>query len=132
MSSQNFFILFPLNAGYQDDLDERDELGEDEPVLDPLDVGGLGQLLHHADQQGGQGQHHAQVHRDRRVEEVWQLEEGGGVADQDEKEGGKEGHEGLLSESPLEDDLQHHLALLTQDEGRGLGFVSDEVLGQLL
>ena len=107
-------------------------MGKDEPALQPLHVGRLRQLLHHADQQCRHGQHHCKVHGDRRVEEVWQLEEGGGVADQDEKEGGKEGHEGLLSESPLEDDLQHHLALLTLDEGRGLGFVSDEVLGQLL
>ena len=68
-------LLESFYAGDQDDLGEGDELGEDEPVLDPLDVGGLGQLLHHADQQGGQGQHHAQVHRDRRVEEVWQPEE---------------------------------------------------------
>ena len=50
------------------------------------DVGGLGQLLYHADQQGGQGQHHAQVHRDRRVEEVGESEVGGGAADGDQQD----------------------------------------------
>ena len=53
-----------------DYLNKRNKLCKDEPVLDPLDVGGLGQPGHNADEQGGRGQHHRQVHSDCRVEEV--------------------------------------------------------------
>ena len=53
-----------------DHLNKGNKLCKDEPVLDPLDVGGLSQPGHDADEQGGRGQHHRQVHGDRRVEEV--------------------------------------------------------------
>ena len=74
----------------------------------------LGQLVNHTDQEGCHCQHHRQVHlirigkddtnhgyllkgahSDGRVEEVWEAEEGGGVADGDHQEGGQEGHQGL-------------------------------------
>ena len=113
-------------------LDERNQLGKDEPTLHQLHIRRECQLVHHADQQGCHRQHHRQVHRDRRVEEVWQPEEGGGVADCDEEEGGEEGHEGLLGEPPLEDDLHQHLSLLTLDNSWRLWLVGDEVLRELL
>lgn len=56
------------------DLDEWHELSKDEPGLHPLDVGGLGKLGRHADQQVRRCQHHRQVHRDCRVEKVRQPE----------------------------------------------------------
>ena len=101
-----------------DYLNKRNKLCKDEPVLDPLDVGGLCQPGHHADQQGGGGQHHRQVHRDRRVEEVGQAEEGGGVADGDQQHRGKEGHHRLVCQTPLEDQLQADLVPGALDKGR--------------
>ena len=35
------------------------------------------------------------AHSDGCVEEVWEAEEGGGIADGDHQEGGEEGHHGL-------------------------------------
>lgn len=80
------------------DLGKGNQLCKDQPAFQPLHVGCLGQLLHYADKQRRHRQHHGQVHGDGRVEEVRQLEEGGGIADCDEQEGGEEGHEGLLDE----------------------------------
>ena len=74
-----------------DYLNKRNKLCKDEPVLNPLDVGGGGQLVEDADQQGGDGQHHGQVHGDGGVEELWQLEEDGDVAEDNQKERREEG-----------------------------------------
>ena len=65
-------------------MGEGDQHGEDQPGLNPLDIGGRGKLLDHTDQKGGGGQHHRQVHSDGGVKEVWQPEERGGVADYDQ------------------------------------------------
>ena len=67
-------------------LNKGNKLCKDEPVLDPLDVGGLSQPGHDADEQGGRGQHHRQVYGDRRVEEVGKSEVGGGTADGDQQD----------------------------------------------
>ena len=88
---------------WNDHLNKGNKLGKDEPVLNPLDVGGLGQPGHDADEQGGGGQHHRQVHRDRRVEEVGQAEEGGGVADGDQQHRGEESHHCFVRQTSLED-----------------------------
>ena len=53
-----------------DHLNKGNKLCKDEPVLDPLDVGGLSQPGHDADEQGGRGQHHRQVDSDRRVKKI--------------------------------------------------------------
>ena len=70
---QIFFLLLlsePLNAGYENDLYEGDQHGKDKPGLNPLDIGGLGQLLDHTYQEDGGGQHQCDVHSDGSVEEV--------------------------------------------------------------
>ena len=95
----------PLEDSDQDGLCERDHQSKDQPVLDPLDVGGGGQLVEDTDQQGGDRQHHREVHRDRSVEELRQLEEGGDVAEEDEEKRGKEGVYRFNGQSSLERDL---------------------------
>ena len=80
-----FIVLHqPLNGGNEDHLDKWNQLGEDEPVLDPLDIWGGGQLGQHADQQGGHGQHHREVHSYGRVEKLGQFEEDGDVAQENQ------------------------------------------------
>ena len=81
----------PLEDSDQDSLCERDHQSKDQPVLYPLDVGGGGQLVEDTDQQGGDRQHHREVHCDGSVEELRQLEEGGDVAEDDQKERREEG-----------------------------------------
>ena len=46
------------------------QLAEDEPDVDHLDVGGLGKASCHADEQGGQHQQGGEVHRHCRPENV--------------------------------------------------------------
>ena len=70
--------------GDEDGLDEGDHLGEDEPVLNPLDVRGWGQLFQHADQQISHRQHHRQVHRYGCIEEFGKFEEDSHVAQEDQ------------------------------------------------
>ena len=48
----------PLDDSDKESLGEGDHLSKDQPVLDPLEVGGGGQLVEDADQQGGDRQHH--------------------------------------------------------------------------
>ena len=95
----------PLDDSDKESLGEWDHLSKDQPVLDPLEVGGGGQLVEDADQQGGDRQHHREVHRDGGVEELRQLEEGGDVAEDDQEERGKEGVFRLNGQSSLERDL---------------------------
>ena len=51
-----------LCGGYEEHLNERNKLAEDEPDVDVLDVGRLGQGLHHRDENCCQDQHVGQVH----------------------------------------------------------------------
>ena len=51
-----------LHSGEDDDLSKRNHLAEDEPDVNHLDVGGGGQALHLADEDGGHHQHGGQVH----------------------------------------------------------------------
>ena len=94
-----------------DYLNKGNKLCKDEPVLNPLDVGGLGQPGHNADEQGGRGQHHRQVHRDCRVEEVWQAKERSGKAEANQEKRGEEGLHGFRGESTLQNDLHLDLTL---------------------
>ena len=63
------------------DLDKGNKLCKDEPELNPLDVGGLCQPGQHAAHEVGHCQHHGQVGRYGRVEEIGEAEKGGGVAE---------------------------------------------------
>ena len=90
-STSFLFLHHPLNDRYEEGIGEWNQLSKDQPELNPLDVGGGGQLVEDADQQGGDGQHHGQVHGDGGVEELWQLEEDGDVAEDNQKERREEG-----------------------------------------
>ena len=71
----------------KDYLCKGNELAEDEPIVDHLQVGSRRQSLHHTDEDGRHDQHVGQVHRQSGLKVDW-LEEGGGKGDQHEKEGG--------------------------------------------
>ena len=59
-------------------LSKGNQLSEDKPDVDHLDIGGGGQRLGHADEEGGQDQQRGQVHRHQGLKEEW-LEEVCGV-----------------------------------------------------
>ena len=69
-----------LHAGDDDHLGEGSQLAEDQPDVNHLHVGRLGQALHLADEDGRHDQHGRQVDAQGRLEEA-RLEEGGGVSD---------------------------------------------------
>ena len=49
--------------GMHDYLGKGNQLSKDEPDVYHLDIGGGGQRLRHADEEGGQHQQRGQVHR---------------------------------------------------------------------
>ena len=59
-------------------LNKWNQLSEYEPDVDHLDIGGGGQRLGHADEEGGQHQQRGQVHRHHCFEEEW-VEEVGSI-----------------------------------------------------
>ena len=71
-----------------------------EPDVDHLDIGGWGQRLGHADEEGGQHQQRRQVHCHHRLEEEG-LEEVGGVDNTQDEKGGKEGGEELIDDPSI-------------------------------
>ena len=54
----------------EEHLCERDQLAEDEPDVDVLHVGRLGQGLHHGDENCCQDQHVGQVHSQSRLNDI--------------------------------------------------------------
>ena len=62
-----------LRGRYEDHLYERDQLAEDEPEVDVLDVGRLGQGLHHRDENCRQDQHVGQVYSQSSLKEKFLL-----------------------------------------------------------
>ena len=82
-------------------------LAEDQPEVDHLGVGGEGQLLHDADEDGRHDQHRRQVHAQAGLKEEG-LEEGGGEGDGHEEDGGEVGDQHLAHDLPLEDDDHPH------------------------
>ena len=113
-------------------MDEGDQHGKDEPGLNPLDIGGLGQLLDDTDQEGGGGQHQSDVHSDGRVEEVWQLEEGSGIADCDEQKGGKECHQSFIGQTSFENNIETNFLVVFLRKCWGFWIISDVIFGQFL
>ena len=87
------------------DLCKRNQLSKDQPDVDHLDIGGGGQRLGHADEEGGQHQQRGQVHRHHRLEEE-RLEEVGGVDNAEDEYGGQEGGQELIHDPPVHNDLQ--------------------------
>ena len=79
------------------DLCKRNQLSKDKPDVDHLDIGGGGQRLGHADEEGGQHQRRGQVHRHHRLEEEG-LEEVGGVHDDKDEDCGEVGGENLIND----------------------------------
>ena len=77
-----------FHRSLKNDLREGNQLAEDEPAVDHLDIGGGGQALHLADEDGGHHQHGGQVHAQGCLKEEG-LEEGGGKGDHCEEKGRK-------------------------------------------
>ena len=87
----------------KDHLSKGDQLEEYEPDVNHLWIGGEGQLLHHADEDGRHHQHVGQVHGEGGLKEE-RLEEGGGEGDHEEEEGGEVGGQHLTRDLSLEKD----------------------------
>ena len=81
-------------------LDKRNQLTEDQPVVDHLGGRGGGQALYLADEDGGHHQHGGQIHTQGCLKEE-RLEEGGGVGDHHEEEGGEVSGHHLAQDLPL-------------------------------
>ena len=78
-------------------LCKGNQLSEYEPDINHLDIGGGGQRLGHADEEGGQHQQRRQVHCHHRLEEEG-LEEVGGVDNTQDGKDGKESCEKLIDD----------------------------------
>ena len=95
---------------YKDHLSKGDQLEEYEPDVNHLWIGGEGQLLHHADEDGRHHQHIGQVHGEGGLKVDW-LKEGGGKADHQKKEGGEVGGHHLAHDLPLQDNPHRYTSL---------------------
>ena len=104
-----------------------DHQGENEPELNPLDVGRWWQLFENADQQGCQRQHDGKVDSYCSVEELWQLEEGGDVAQKDKEKGGEETIQSLNGQAPFEDDFHVNTSPIVSVRQKGWIFSQKEV-----
>ena len=62
ISSMAIIPSVVLHGSEKNDLGEGNHLAKDEPDVNHLDVGGGGQALHLADEDGGHHQHRCQVH----------------------------------------------------------------------
>ena len=87
------------------DLCKWNQLREDEPDINHLDIGGGRQRLRHADEECGQHQQRGQVHRHHRLE-VEGLEEGGGVHDEENQDRWQVGGEHFIDDPPVHHNLQ--------------------------
>ena len=83
VSANSFSLSEVLHCSEKHHLDERQELRENKPHIDHPDVGGGGQALHLADEDGRHDQHGGQVDTQGGLEEE-RLEEGGAVGDGDQ------------------------------------------------
>ena len=90
---------------------EGDEEAEDKPEVDHLGVRCWWKLLDLAGEDGRHHQHDSQVHCEARLK-VDRLEEGGGVGDDQQEQGGEVGGQHLRLDLPLQGDHHVHLLLL--------------------
>lgn len=79
----------------QDCLHEGDAEHEDEPHVDHLDVGRVGQVVGHGDEERGEHEQRRQVHRHDGLEEE-RLEEVGAERHQADQDGGKVRRQNLV------------------------------------
>ena len=89
-----------LHGSEKNDLGEGNHLAKDEPDVNHLDVGGGGQALHLANEDGGHDQHGGQVHAQGCLKEE-RLEEGGGKGDCSQKKGREVGGHHFTCDLPL-------------------------------
>ena len=105
-----------FNCSSEDDLKEGDNQAEDQPYVDHFHVGGGGQLLYLAGEDGGHHQHDGQVNSDDIGKEV-SVKEDGDKGDEEQEDGGEVGGQQLSGNLPLQ--LQghdHHVSPLTQSQ----------------
>ena len=101
------FDLFPLilseifHGSEKQHLGEGNQLAEDQPDVDHLDVGCGWQALHLAEKDGGHHQHGGQVHAQCCLKEE-RFEERGCKSDCHEKNGGGIGRHHFARDLPLE------------------------------
>ena len=106
-----------LHGSEKNDLGEGNHLAKDEPDVNHLDVGGGGQALHLANEDGGHDQHGGQVHAQGCLKEE-RLEEGGGKGDCSQKKGGEVGGHHLTCDLSLHDN-NHAKAIFAIFKGFG-------------
>ena len=108
-----FFVFLPV--AFDGSLDQGegkgDEEAEDKPDVDHLGVRRWWKLLDLAGEDGRHHQHDGQVHSEARLKVDW-LEEGGGVGDTQQEQGGQVGGQHLRLDLPLQGDHHVHLLLL--------------------
>ena len=107
-----------LHGSQENDLSKRNQLAEDKPDVDRLDVRGRRQALHLAYKDGGQDQHGGQVHTQSCLEKDW-LEECCGKGDCSEKEGREVGGHHLFCYLPLHDN-RHYDSFFVASKHRSL------------
>ena len=100
-----------LDEGVKEDLHEGDELGEDQPDVDHLDVGRGREGLGDGDEESGEDEECSQIDHDDSLEEEG-FEEGGGVHDGKDEAGREVGGQELVHDPPLEDQGQHNPLIL--------------------
>ena len=83
-----------VNVGVQEHLHQRHEEGAEQPEVDHLDVGGGGQRVGDADEDGGEDEEAGQVDRHRCLKEEGLEVVGGEAHDADEAGGQVRGHNG--------------------------------------
>ena len=101
-----------LNSCSDDDFEKGDKQGEDQPDIDHLHVGGGGQFLYLAGEDGGHHQHDGQVVGHGISEELY-LEESSREGEEEEEQGGEVGGHQLHGGLPLEAVSYTHLTLPT-------------------
>ena len=87
-----FFLVLPVtfNACLDQGESKRNKEAEDQPDVDHLGVRRWRELLYLAGEDGRHHQHDGQVHSEARLKVDW-LEEGGGVGDDQQEQGGQVG-----------------------------------------
>ena len=99
-----------LNSCSDDDFEKGDKQGEDQPDIDHLHVGGGGQFLYLAGEDGGHHQHDGEVHLSGITKKL-SVKEDGGEADEEQEDGGEVGGQQLCGNLPLQ--LQGHVHHVT-------------------
>ena len=109
-----------LNSCSDDDFEKGDKQGEDQPDIDHLHVGGGGQFLYLAGEDGGHHQHDGQVHSNG-IGEKAVVKEDGDKGDDEQEGGGEVGGEQLHANLPLQlQGHEHHVGILIVYQGRGV------------